>query len=85
MEKDEAMILEEVADTAVEEIGTTNSKGKLKTAAIGGLTALIGGLVVQYVVIPTIAKVRKKKKNSKKKDSEVVCEAVEVDDFDKKK
>ena len=66
MEPNEIMANEEVveaAETAVEEIVTKSSGSKFKTAAFGGLAVLIGGLAIQYIVIPTVAKVREKKKN----------------------
>lgn len=66
MEPNEIMTNEEVveaAETAVDEIVTKSSGCNFKTAALGGLVTLIGGLVIQYVVIPKVVKVREKKKN----------------------
>lgn len=65
MEGNEIMMNEEVTEaveTAAEEI-TKKGSGKFRAAALGGLTVLIGGLAVQYIVIPTIAKIRAKKKS----------------------
>lgn len=71
MEANEIMMNDEVTEaveTAAEEIAMTNSGSGLKTAAIGGLTVLIGGLAVQYIVIPTLAKIRAKKQNTNTMD-----------------
>lgn len=81
METNEIMKNEEVTEavtTATDEI-LKDSSGRFKTAAIGGLTALFGGLAVQYAVIPMIAKIRarKKKQNS---DAIVEGEFAEVGD-----
>ena len=67
MEANEIMRNEEVTEaveTATEEIVSKSSGSKFKTAAIGGLTVLIGGLVVQYVVIPTVVKIKNNRRNS---------------------
>ena len=82
MEANEIMRNEEVTEaveTAAEEIVSKSSGSKFKMAAIGGLTVLIGGLVVQYVVIPTVVKIKNKKRNSG-----VVSEEVLIDDEDEK-
>lgn len=83
MDTNEIMKNEEVTEaveTVAEEI-TNKGSGKFKTAAIGGLTVLIGGLAVQYIVIPTIAKIRAK--NSDVIDAEAhIVDDETSDDFD---
>lgn len=64
MEANEIMTNEEVTEVA-EEIVTKES-GKLKTAAIGGLAVLFGGLAVQYAIIPVLAKLKAKKQTEKR-------------------
>lgn len=73
METNEIMTNEEVTEaveTVAEEIVTKGSGSKLKAAAIGGLAVLIGGLAVQYIVIPTVAKIKAKRQNANTIDSE---------------
>lgn len=85
MDTNEIMKNEEVTEaveTVAEEI-TNKGSGKFKTAAIGGLTVLIGGLAVQYIAIPTIAKIRARKKNSDVIDAEShIVDDETSDDFD---
>lgn len=72
METNEIMTNEEVTEaveTVAEEIVTKGSGSKLKAAAIGGLAVLIGGLAVQYIVIPTVAKIKAKRQNANTIDS----------------
>ena len=72
METNEIMTNDEVTEaveTAAEEIVTKGSGSKLKAAAIGGLAVLIGGLAVQYIVIPTVAKIKAKRQNVNAIDS----------------
>lgn len=79
MDANEIMMNDEVTEAveAATEAITDKSSGNFGVAAIGGAITLIGGLVVQYVVIPTVGKLlaKRKKKNS---DEVVDADAVEV-------
>ena len=82
METNEMMMNEEVTEaveTATEGIVSGGSEGKWKAAAVGGLTVLIGGLAVQYIVIPTIAKI-KAKKQKQNSDSDTIVDSKFTDD-----
>lgn len=61
---------EEAIEEVTEEIASKSSGKGLKIAAGVGLTILIGGLAVKYVVLPTVAKIKAKKQNSGVVDTE---------------
>lgn len=71
MEANEIMVNnEEVVDEVTEEIAKKSSGKGLKIAAGVGLTILIGGLAVKYIVMPTVAKIKAKKQDSNVVDGE---------------
>lgn len=71
METNEIMVNnEEAVEEVAEEIVKKSSGKGLKIAAGIGLTILIGGLAVKYVVLPTVAKIKAKKQGSYTVDEE---------------
>lgn len=79
MESNEIMVKEDVVATATEateEIVKKSSGRRLKIAAGVGLTIVLGGLAVKYVIIPTVNKIKEKKQKKTFADyEEVVVDA----------
>lgn len=74
METNEIMTNEEVAEAvgaAAEQIVTKDSGSRLRAAAVGGLVVLVGGLTVQYIILPAVAKVKAKKRELNTSDDEL--------------